>query len=125
MKLSRFLIGFIVGLCLQGALTAIEAAPGYQITLNNTPPFYRPASAQVSQGTVIQWHNPTPTHHTITHDDCVRANRCLFNSDPIPPNGSYTVPGLPPGRYPYHCQLHPFMRGVITVVGSLGPAERT
>ena len=125
MQFSRVLIGLTVGLGIHGAITAIEAAPRYQITLNNAPPFYRPASAQVSHGTVIQWHNPTPTHHTITHDGCERGNRCLFKSDPIPPHGAFTVPGLPPGRYPYHCQLHPFMRGVITVVRSLGSAEQT
>lgn len=121
----RFLIGVVVGLGIHGALPGLAAAPRYQITLNNAPPFYQPASAQVSQGTVIEWHNPTPTHHTITHDDCVRGNRCLFNSDPIPPHGAYTVPGLPPGRYSYHCELHPFMRGVVTVVASMAPTEQT
>ena len=25
------------------------------------------------------------------------------------------MPGLPAGRYPYHCALHPAMRGVLEV----------
>ncbi len=40
----------------------------------------------------------------------------MFASGSVAPNGSYTVPGLPPGRYLYHCSLHPIMRGVLIVI---------
>ena len=30
-------------------------------------------------------------------------------------SGAYDVPGLPAGRYPYHCGIHPIMRGQLVV----------
>jgi plastocyanin len=39
----------------------------------------------------------------------------MFDSGSMPPNGSFTLPGLPPGRYTYHCTLHPIMRGLVVI----------
>ncbi|MGE0472666.1 MAG: hypothetical protein AB7P17_03420 [Nitrospirales bacterium] len=39
----------------------------------------------------------------------------MFDSGTISPGGSYQLPVLPPGRYPYHCTLHPIMRGVLEI----------
>jgi len=32
------------------------------------------------------------------------------------PDGTFSIPSLPPGEYPYHCELHPVMRGTLVVV---------
>ncbi len=123
--MKRFFVAATIGLLSVSAWAGMAAPPPFQITLENAFPYYQPVSAQVASGTVIRWQNPTATHHTITHDGCNTGRRCAFNSGAVPPNGTYSVPGLPPGRYPYHCELHPIMRGIVIVAGPLVTPERT
>ena len=74
-------------------------------------PYFTPAAATVTAGSAIRWENPTGTHHTITHDGCLGTGACAFDSGSIGPDGVFEISGLPPGLYPYHCTLHPIMRG--------------
>ena len=95
---------------------ALDLSPATQILMENGSPYYIPATATVASGTPIRWENPTPTHHTVTHSDCLKEERpCLFDSGTVAPGGHFTVPGLPAGRYPYHCGIHPIMRGQLVV----------
>ena len=105
------------------ALPGTAASPRFEITIENGSPYFFPAVATVTTGTPIQWDNPTPTEHTITHDGCITEGPCAFDSETMPPNGRYTVPSLPPGRYPYHCRVHPIMRGTLTVTDSAAPPQ--
>ncbi len=90
-----------------------------QIIMEDGSPYFVPVAATISSGSPIRWDNPTPTHHTVTHNACVDGSApCAFDSGTVAPGESYTVPGLPPGRYPYHCRIHPIMRGVLTVTDS-------
>lgn len=90
-------------------------APPFTIVMEGVSPYFFPSMAKVPAGVPIQWKNPTATYHTATHDGCVTDGPCLFDSGSVAPNGTYSVPSLPPGRYPYHCQVHPIMRGMLTV----------
>lgn len=101
-----------------GVLPGGATPPHFQITIENAAPYFLPASATVPTGTPIRWDNPTPTEHTITHDDCVSGDACAFDSGMMQANDSYTLPSLPPGRYAYHCRIHPIMRGTLTVTDS-------
>lgn len=95
--------------------------PQFLITLDSWSPYYSPASATVPPNTPVRWDNPTASPHTITHDGCVtEEGGCAFDSGSVPPGGAYTIPGLPPGKYPYHCRLHPIMRGTL-IVGEQSP----
>lgn len=95
---------------------ALDLSQTTEILMENGSPYYVPAAATVASGTPIRWENPTPTHHTVTHSDCMKDDRpCLFDSGTVPPGGHFTVPGLPPGRYAYHCGIHPIMRGQLLV----------
>lgn len=102
-----------------GAITgepALDLFSATQILMENGSPYYIPAVATVASGTPVRWDNPTPTHHTVTHNDCMKDDRpCLFDSGTVAPGGHFTVPGLPAGRYPYHCGIHPIMRGQLVV----------
>jgi plastocyanin len=117
-KHLKGLIGTVlaVGLLTLGALPAPATPPQFQIMIESGSPYFLPASATVTTGAPIRWDNPTPSPHTVTHDGCLTGDPCMFDSGSVPPNGHYTVPGLPPGRYPYHCSLHPIMRGMLIVV---------
>lgn len=95
-----------------------------QILMENGPPYYIPATATVASGTPIRWDNPTPTHHTVTHNDCAKdESPCLFDSGTVAPGGHFTVPSLPAGRYSYHCGIHPIMRGQLVVTDGLSTAS--
>ncbi|WP_454064940.1 cupredoxin domain-containing protein [Candidatus Nitrospira salsa] len=87
------------------------------IHMESWAPYYRPFEATIQSGTPIHWNNPTASSHTVRHDGCDKEGPCLFDSGAVPPNGSFSVQGLAPGRYPYHCELHPIMRGQLVIAG--------
>ncbi len=99
--------------------------PPFEIIIDSGSPYYYPASAKVPTGAPIRWDNPTGSPHTITHDGCVEGESCAFDSGSVPPNGSYTIPGLAPGHYPYQCRLHPIMRGVLVIVEPADTSSQT
>lgn len=112
--------------CLTIALAGVTVAgltwpttatvPMTQIVLEDGSPYYAPVTATAVSGSPIQWANPTATHHTVTHTGCLDdAIPCAFDSGMLPPGSTFTVPGLPPGRYAYYCRIHPIMRGVLAV----------
>jgi len=108
-----------------GLATAIGLGPNWptshasshtDILMEDGSPYYVPVRAVAFTGIPIRWDNPTPTHHTVTHNGCIEEGQpCLFDSGPVPPGAQFTVPGLPPGQYGYHCRIHPIMRGVLTI----------
>jgi plastocyanin len=109
-------IVFIVVVAAGSSWPAMGTSLSAQIIMEDGSPYYVPASATVVSGNPISWDNPTPTHHTVTHNGCVEdGNPCLFDSGPVAPGAQFTIPGLPAGRYAYHCRIHPIMRGVLTV----------
>ena len=87
----------------------------FHILIEGMSPYYSPYTASVSPGIPVVWKNPTPSLHTVTHDGCDGTGPCAFDSGAIPPKGSFTLPFLPPGKYAYHCTLHPIMRGILEV----------
>ena len=99
--------------------------PTFQIVIESGAPYFLPASARIAPGAPVRWENPTSSHHTVTHDGCLTEEPCAFDSGSLAPDTSYTLPGLPPGRYPYHCRLHPIMRGTLTVTDPLAPPSQT
>jgi len=110
----------VVGLFLIGTIPSQAAAPPFEIVIDSGSPYYFPSSAKVPAGAPIRWDNPTGSTHTITQDGCIQDTSCAFDSGAVHPNGSYMIPGLAPGRYPYQCRLHPIMRGVLVITD---PAE--
>jgi plastocyanin len=86
------------------------------IILEGLAPYYVPPVAVAPVGSVITWTNPTPSPHSIRHDGCLTLGPCAFDSGAVLPDGTFSIPWLPPGEYPYHCELHPVMRGTLVVV---------
>ena len=71
---------------------------------------YAPGDLNVLIGDTVVWQNGDSTNHTVT------ANDDSFDSGYLAPGATFSriFPKL--GRYEYHCTIHKFMRGVITVV---------
>ncbi|MFB3070788.1 MAG: hypothetical protein ACE1ZK_01855 [Nitrospirales bacterium] len=106
--------GIVVGVVFSASI-ALGMPSSLRIQIEAWSPYYSPALASVLSGTLVRWENPTATHHTVTHDGCNQGGSCLFDSGAISPYGMFELPELPPGYYPYHCTLHPIMRGVLVV----------
>jgi plastocyanin len=113
---SRLLIVALLTVGLFSPWPTTATPPYTAIIIESGSPYFVPKSVTVSTGSPIQWENPTATEHTVTHTGCLEdGNHCAFDSGLMLPNGTFTHPGLAPGRYPYICRIHPIMRGVITV----------
>ena len=111
------LLSFVLGVVGCLALPTGFAVPGFsQVLLLDRQPFYSPPSLHLLLGQTVQWQNQSMQPHTITHDGCRQRERCVFHSGHLHPSEQFTVRDLAPGTYPYHCTIHPFMRGVIVVV---------
>lgn len=113
----------ICAMLLLGVMPGEAIPPQFQIMIENGAPYFLPVKATVASGTAIRWDNPTPTEHTITHLDCLSDGPCAFDSGLMPPNTHYTLPSLPPGKYPYICRIHPIMRGTLTITDSAVPPQ--
>ena len=81
--------------------------------------FFDPPNAAVEPGSTITWTNRGAVPHTVTADDG------SFDSGRLNPGDSYTVAFGGQGTITYHCEIHPEMRGSVTVGGSgTAPAEQ-
>ncbi len=102
-------------LLVSGNLPPLGASSSYDIHIEPQPPFFSPNQLTIAPGTPLTWKNRTQEPHTIVSDDCRFGNNCSFDSGFLAPNARFALPSLKPGRYPYHCSIHPFMRGSLTI----------
>jgi plastocyanin len=119
LSLARFTpISILTALLIFTALSPTPAASttGIDIAFQSSAPYYEPPVAVVPMGTPIRWVNATASPHSVRDDACIDEQPCPFQSIAIPPDSSFAVAPLPPGRYAYHCELHPIMRGTLLVV---------
>ena len=112
----RLLIFVLISVGLLSAWPTAATPPYTAITIESGSPYFVPKFVTVSTGSPIMWENPTATEHTVTHTGCLEnGDHCAFDSGLMLPTGTFALPGLAPGQYPYICRIHPIMRGVITV----------
>lgn len=97
------------------AVVDISSAGHIEITFESSAPYYQPQLVVMPAGTPVRWVNSTASLHSVRHDDCLADTLCAFQSIAVPPDSSFSIAPLPPGRYGYHCELHPIMRGVLIV----------
>ena len=71
--------------------------------------FYAPADLDVLVGTTVTWRNIDRSTHTVTEDDDT------FDSGHISPGQSFSMTFGEAGTYRFHCTIHRFMRGSVSV----------
>ncbi|MCL2419796.1 MAG: cupredoxin domain-containing protein [Conexibacteraceae bacterium] len=79
------------------------------VTISNFK--FEPQHIVVSRGTRIVWTNKDSEPHTVTSD------RRGFASQALNTGGHYTLVAGKQGTFAYHCQIHPFMHGLLVVQG--------
>jgi plastocyanin len=64
----------------------------------------------------VTWTNQDPTDHPIVNDaQGSFAQGAIFSSSSLPKGASYSFKFDSPGTYPYHCTVHPSMKGTVIV----------
>ncbi|MFZ2073289.1 cupredoxin domain-containing protein [Methanoregula sp.] len=71
-----------------------------------------PASITVTPGTTVTWTNLDPVYHTVTS---VEPSPVSFNSPVLHQGDTFQFTFNQTGDYTYICNIHPFMRGTVTV----------
>lgn len=86
-----------------------HAGSGHEVAINDVG--YNPGDMVVAPGQQVTWVNNGANPHTVTSDD-----GATFNSGTMMPKGKFelTAPAAK-GAYTYHCTLHTYMRGTLTV----------
>ena len=70
---------------------------------------FLPREITISPGDTVVWRNNGVAPHTVM------ANSGTFASDILNPTETFSRTFPTPGRYAYHCHLHPQMAGVVVV----------
>jgi plastocyanin len=73
---------------------------------------FEPSSLTVHVGDNVTWVNNAGVDHTVVSDNANDA----FNSGIIANGQSYAHRFDQVGEFPYHCSLHPDMKGTIMVI---------
>ena len=70
---------------------------------------YIPVKLTITAGDTVVWNNIDNVPHTVTAD-----NDSTFKSGLFENGKSYQYIFKSAGKYPYHCLIHPMMKGTIT-----------
>jgi plastocyanin len=70
---------------------------------------FQPAAVQVPVGTTVTWTNSDGINHTVTSDTGA------FDSGTMPDGDTFSYTFDTVGSFPYHCAIHPGMRGSVVV----------
>jgi plastocyanin len=71
---------------------------------------FKPAHITIKRGTRVRWINKDREPHTATAN-----NGRSFDSGRLGKGQRYTHTFKSAGKKPYHCEIHPFMRGSVVV----------
>jgi plastocyanin len=69
---------------------------------------YLPGSINIRVGQKVSWNNEDQVPHTVTADGHT------FGKN-LPTGAVFNFAFVKPGNFPYHCAIHPAMRGTVVV----------
>lgn len=73
---------------------------------------FTPPIISVPVGTTVTWTNKDAIRHSVTADD---GSPDMFDSGLIDSKATYTHTFSTKGTFHYHCEPHPYMKGVVIV----------
>jgi|1185.fasta_scaffold2043133_1 plastocyanin len=85
-----------------------SGASGSSVTISDFK--FAPASQTVKSGAKVAVTNEDSAPHSATADD-----GHSFDTGTLDQGSSQTISVTKPGRYAYHCTIHPYMKGTIVV----------
>lgn len=97
----------------QGGATDSPARDAATRTVQVRDFLFRPGYTRVAPGDTVSWRlSPSSSIHTVTSR---KGARVRFDSGDNEPGTTFSRDFPVAGRYPYHCKIHPEMRGVVQV----------
>jgi plastocyanin len=87
-------------------------APGAQASVGLLDSRFDPTDIEIAAGGTVTFTNNDPFNHTITS---ATDSPIEFDSGAIGQDATFEQTFDTPGTYAYFCQIHPTMRGTITV----------
>ena len=110
----------LAGCCLAAGLAGSSGCFSDRPSTGPTPPTsgnevavanfaFAPASLSVHTGETVTWTNMDDVSHTVSADNDA------FDSGAFGAGASFQLTAGAPGTYTYFCQIHPFMKGTLTV----------
>jgi plastocyanin len=77
---------------------------------------FSPASVTVPAGTTVTWTNQDSVPHTIVNDfNPLFSQGAMFTSSQLQTGQSFSFTFKDPGTFGYHCGIHTYMKGTVTV----------
>jgi plastocyanin len=124
MRLMRIALAALVvaALVVLTACAGIPNPPGdNKVTIADLK--FIPSTIEVERGSTVTWTNNDQTAHTVTSDDfpdpslppTTTVPAGAFSSKPLDPGDSFSHTFDKPGKYPYHCQIHTYLKGEVIV----------
>ena len=89
------------------AVPQVAPPESFADTINNFA--FAPGGLTIPAGSKVTWTNQQSVAHTVVSDTG------SFSSPVLTDGSTYSVTLNTPGTYNYHCSIHPFMKGTITV----------
>jgi plastocyanin len=99
----------------QGASTLVmgagwDGASAAAVSISSFTYSPTPLVFPAASGVIVTWTNNDPVAHDVTSD-----NGAFTSSSSIGPGGTFSLLFAVAGTFPYHCGIHPNMKGTITV----------
>jgi plastocyanin len=127
--MKRLYVAILVGVMALGALAIVGCGSssnqtsgggqsttqtsGNTVILKNTS--FQPQQITISTGGELTWMNQDSVNHTIVGDNTGPGDD--FQSGVLQPGEEFSFIFDQPGTYPYHCSIHPNMKGTVIVTG--------
>jgi plastocyanin len=80
---------------------------------------FQPTPLTIPVGTTVVWTNHDMAPHTASSDP---GSAFTFDTGMLQPGQSGSVTFMTAGSFPYHCNVHPNMHGMVVVTGASAPA---
>lgn len=100
---TRLLLGLTLTLIMSESLYA------QTLTVNIKNFQFQPVSLSIDQGDTVQWVNQDSSTHTSTSDNA------LWDSKNLSAASIFTQSFEKPGKFSYHCSIHPGMKATVIV----------
>jgi plastocyanin len=106
------LLAAAFALLLAAAIAPVATAASGSVTIRDFS--FGPSVITVNAGETVTWVNDGPSAHTATGSG--------FDTGTLKKGQSASHTFASAGTFSYHCSLHPFMKGTVTVVAAAAPS---
>jgi plastocyanin len=79
----------------------------------NSDSCFVPSILEIKQGQTAVWENNDSTIHSLVGGSKDSGSSGNFQSGIMMPGGTYSFTLTSSGIFPYYCEIHPWMKGVI------------